>query len=281
MSSSTKTVRLNKFLADCGVASRRKADHLILGGHVKINGHIVKDLATQILIGQDRVQVDGRPVQLQVEPVYIMFHKPEHMLTTMSDPAGRPTVGDLLKGSKSRLFPVGRLDWDTEGLLLLTNDGDYAQKVAHPKTEISKTYMAKIRGQPTADQLQRLKKGVTIPGGRVRAEHVERIRMGSKSYDWILIVISEGKNRQVRHMFQKIGHDVQKLRRVAIGGLRLGKLRKGEFQVLSPHEAAKVFDRRYLKPKRLTSSKVMPNMKRKQSNKRGNSRKSTSQTDWK
>ncbi len=248
-------VRLNKFLAECGVASRRKADELISRGHVRINGRVERDLATQIVPNKDLVAVDGRRVQLETEKIYFMFHKPEHVLTSMTDPLGRPTVGDYLARFPKRIFPVGRLDWDTEGMLLLTNDGDFAQKVSHPKGNIPKTYMAKVNGQPTVAQLERLKKGVTIPGGRVRADHVERIKKGSDRYDWILIVIGEGKNRQVRFMFQKIGYDVQKLRRVAIGGLRLGSLRKGEFQQLSPRDAAKIFENRHARPKRAVSIK--------------------------
>jgi 23S rRNA pseudouridine2605 synthase len=251
----TKKVRLNKYLADCGVTSRRKADELIARGHTRVNGHVVRDLATQITPHQDLVLVDGRKVHPDTEKIYFMFHKPEHVLTSMSDPMGRPTVGDYLVRFPKRIYPVGRLDWDTEGLLLLTNDGEWAQKVAHPKGHIPKTYMAKVNGQPTVAQLERLKRGVTIPGGRVRADHVERIKKGSDRYDWILIVIGEGKNRQVRFMFQKIGYDVQKLRRVAIGGRRLGSLRKGEFQRLTPRDAAKIFENRHERPKRAVSIK--------------------------
>ena len=250
------TVRINKFLAECGIASRRKADELVRGGQVRVNGKTVTDLSTRIDPKSDKVSVSGKPIQTQTEEkIYLMFHKPEQVLTSLEDPAGRPTVADYLRKFPRRVFPVGRLDWDTEGLLLLTNDGEYAQKVAHPKEEIGKTYMAKVSGQPTTAQLEKLKRGVTIPGGRVRANHVERIKKGSKSYDWILIVISEGRNRQVRHMFQKIGYDVQKLKRVAIGGLRLGSLRKGEFQWLTPKEAARVFETRHVRPKRNVSVK--------------------------
>lgn len=250
------TIRINKYLADCGVASRRKADQLISSGHVRINGKTVTDLATKVNPKTDQVHVDGKPIRKQTEEkIYLMFHKPEQVLTSLSDPEGRPTISDYLKKFPKRVYPIGRLDWDTEGLLLLTNDGEYAQKVAHPSEGITKTYMAKVNGQPSVAQLEKLKRGVTIPGGRVRADHVERIKKGSKSYDWVLIVISEGRNRQVRHMFQKIGFDVQKLKRVAIGGLRLGSLRKGEFQWLRPKEAAKVFETRHVRPKRNASVK--------------------------
>jgi 23S rRNA pseudouridine2605 synthase len=144
-----------------------------------------------------------------------------------------------------RVFPVGRLDWETEGLLLLTNDGDFAQKVMHPREDIPKTYLAKLDGQPTDVHLQKLLRGVTIPGGRVKALHVERVKIGeSKQYDWVKIIITEGKNRQIRYMFQKIGYDVKKLRRVAIGQLTLGNLQKGEYGFLDAGGIARIFRKR-------------------------------------
>jgi 23S rRNA pseudouridine2605 synthase len=160
----------------------------------------------------------------------------------MTDPMGRPTVADFVKDLPYRVFPVGRLDWDTEGLLLLTNDGDFSQKVTHPKEEIPKTYLVKLDGKPTDAQLDKLRRGVTIPGGKVAAKFVERAKVGtSGTYDWVKIVITEGKNRQVRHMFQKIGYDVKKLKRTAIGQLTLGPLKKGEFAFLDEGGIRQVF----------------------------------------
>src|SRR5262245_10275722 len=206
--------RLNKFLADCGVASRRKADEIISEGRVQVNGKTVFELGVRVEPGVDRVTLDGKPVKPPSLKLYVIFNKPENVLTTMEDPEGRPTVADYMEQLPVRVFPVGRLDWDTEGLLLLTNDGDFAQKVMHPREEIPKTYLAKLDGQPTEKDLQKLLNGVTIPGGHVKAWHVERAKVGdSKQYDWIKIIIGEGKNRQVRFMFQKIGFDVKKLRR--------------------------------------------------------------------
>jgi len=240
-------IRLNKYLADCGVASRRGADALITDGQVQVNGKTVFELGVRVDPSMDRIVLNGKPVRapLTTQKIYVIFNKPEKVLTTMSDPEGRPTVADFMEKLPVRVFPVGRLDWETEGLLLLTNDGDFAQKVQHPREDIPKTYLAKLDGQPTEAHLQKLLRGVTIPGGRVKALHVERIKIGeSKQYDWVKIVISEGKNRQVRYMFQKIGYDVKKLRRVAIGQLTLGSLQKGEYAFLDTSMIARIFRKR-------------------------------------
>lgn len=239
------TTRLNKFLAECGLASRRKADDLISGGHVQINGKTVTELGTQVDAAHDRVTVDGKPVKPPTQKLYVIFNKPENVLTTMEDPEGRPTVADYMEQLPVRVFPVGRLDWDTEGLLLLTNDGEFAQKVMHPREEIPKTYLAKLDGIPNEKQLEKLRQGVTIPGGRVKAWHVESAKVGdSEKYGWVKIVIGEGKNRQVRFMFQKIGFDVKKLRRVAIGQLTLGTLQRGEYAFLDQGALARIFRKR-------------------------------------
>ena len=239
---SNNLIRLNKFLADSGLASRRKAEGLILTGAVQVNGKTVTELAVRVNPHVDRVTVNGKPIKPPSLKLYVIFNKPENVLTSMSDPEGRPTVGNFMEQLPVRVFPVGRLDWDTEGLLLLTNDGDFAQQVMHPKHEIPKTYLAKLDGQPTQEQLDKLLRGVTIPGGRVSAIHVERAKVGhSEQYDWIKIIIGEGKNRQVRHMFNKIGFDVKKLKRVAIGQLTLGPLQKGEFAFLDEGGLRKIF----------------------------------------
>lgn len=237
--------RLNKFLADSGVASRRKADEIIASGRVQVNGKTVYELGVRVELGVDRVTVDGKPVKPPTLKLYVIFNKPENVLTTMEDPEGRPTVADYMEQLPVRVFPVGRLDWDTEGMLLLTNDGDFAQRVMHPREEIPKTYLAKLDGQPTDKDLAKLLSGVTIPGGHVKAWHVERAKVGdSKQYDWIKIVIGEGKNRQVRFMFQKIGFDVKKLKRVAIGQLTLGALQKGEYAFLDEGTLRRIFAKR-------------------------------------
>lgn len=243
--SSQSGTRLNKYLADCGLASRRKADEIIASGVVQVNGKTVYELGVRVEPGIDRITVEGKPVKPSTQKIYVIFYKPENVLTTMEDPEGRPTVADYMEQLPVRVFPVGRLDWDTEGLLLLTNDGDFAQKVMHPREEIPKTYLAKLDGQPSDKELDKLLRGVTIPGGHVKAIHVERAKVGdSKQYDWIKIIIGEGKNRQVRFMFQKIGYDVKKLKRVAIGQLTLGSLQKGEYAFLDQGTLTRVFRKR-------------------------------------
>ena len=238
-------IRLNKYLADCGLASRRKADEMIAEGKVQLNGKTVFELGVRVEPEFDRVVVDGKTVKPPSLKLYVIFNKPENVLTTMEDPEGRPTVADFMEQLPVRVFPVGRLDWDTEGMLLLTNDGDFAQKVMHPREEIPKTYLAKLDGKPSQEQLTKLLRGVTIPGGRVKALHVETAKLGdSDKYDWVKIVISEGKNRQVRHMFEKIGFDVKKLRRVAIGQLTLGGLERGEYAFLDPIGLQRIFRKR-------------------------------------
>jgi len=239
---SSTLIRLNKYLASCGVASRRKADELIDSGSVKVNGKVVYELGIRINPLSDMVTVKGKRTWNKDKKIYLMFHKPKNTLTSMKDPEGRPTVSDYFKKLPVRVFPVGRLDWKTEGLLLLTNDGDFAQKVNHPRHKIPKSYLAKVSGKPTKEQLQRLVTGVSIPGGRVKALEAKKVfGKGKGQYDWIRIVITEGKNRQVRKMFEKIGFDVKKLQRIAIGKLRLGNLKRGDHVVLTPQDLRKIF----------------------------------------
>lgn len=236
------TLRLNKYIADCGISSRRKADELIEDGKVQVNSHTVTELGLKINPYKDQVKVRGKVVRPPADKVYLMFNKPTKVVTSTSDPEGRPTVTDFFKKNKKRLFPVGRLDWDTEGLLLMTNDGDFAQEILHPRNEIPKTYMVKLDGSPSEEQLNKLRRGVSIPdGGKVSAKYIERIQKGSKQYDWIRIIITEGRNRQIRKMFQKIGFDVKKLRRIAIGALKLGSVKKGEFRELTALDLHKIF----------------------------------------
>lgn len=236
-----KLVRLNKLIADRGLCSRRAADKLIEEGRVIVNGKKVFELGTQVEPHKDRVSVDGKPLRSAFEKVYIMMNKPKGVLTTMDDPHERPTVKIFLEDVPTRVFPVGRLDWDSEGLLLFTNDGDFANKVSNPHSEVTKTYLVKIDGQPRPDQLQKLIDGVSIVGGRVSAKYIEKIEKGRDQYAWLKIVITEGKNRQIRQMFAKIGFDVLKLQRVAIGRLRLGQLERGHKVFLNEAAAQRVF----------------------------------------
>lgn len=235
-------VRLNKFLALTGAASRRKSDELIEAGKVKVNGHVVRKMGLQITPGEDRVELRGRLVKPPEEMIYILFNKPKNVVTTLHDPEGRPSIKDYFAHIKMRLFPVGRLDWESEGLLLITNDGDFAQKITHPKENIPKTYHVKLSTTPKDSDLKKLVTGVSIIGGKVKALRAQIIpTRGSDKYPWVEIVISEGKNRQVRQMFQKIGCDVMKLQRVAIGELRLGKTQKGKYRLLGTQDLKKLF----------------------------------------
>jgi 23S rRNA pseudouridine2605 synthase len=238
---SSKHVRLNKLIADSGLASRRAADKIIEEGRVKVNGKKVYELGVKVHPALDKVTVDGKPLKAKTMPVYAMLNKPRGVLTTMEDPLERPTIKEYVEDLPVRLFPVGRLDWDSEGLLLLTNDGDWANKVMNPHSEVTKTYLVKVDGHPTQEQFQKLLNGVTIVGGKVAAKSVERIKRGKEQYDWIKIVITEGKNRQIRQMFEKIGFDVLKLQRVAIGRLRLGNVARGELVFLNEVAAERVF----------------------------------------
>ena len=234
-------VRLNKLIADSGLASRRKADRLIEEGRVTINGKKVYELGIKVDANQDKVIVDGKPLKRKTEAVYIMFYKPRGVLTTMDDPMGRPSIKDFVEHLPVRVFPVGRLDWDSEGLLILTTDGDYANRIMHPKEDVTKTYLVKLDGQPKPEQIKKLLDGVSIVGGRVKARHIEKVRRGREQYPWLKVIISEGKNRQIRQMFEKIGYDVMKLQRVAVGRLRLGSLTRGEMVFLNEAAAERVF----------------------------------------
>lgn len=242
------SVRLNKFIASTGIASRRNADRLIREGSVRVNGKTITELGTQIQPNKDKVFVNNKPVRPPDDLVYVMFNKPPRVVTTMNDPEGRPSVSDYFKKATIRLFPVGRLDWNSEGLLILTNDGEFAQKVSHPKFDVAKTYLVKLNGEPTEEQLNKLLRGISIIGGKTRALAVRKMdKRGSDKYDWVKIIIDEGRKHQVRLMFQKIGFDVKKLQRVAVGALQLANLKKGEFRILSPDDLKKVF----IKPKEL------------------------------
>ncbi len=236
-----KKIRLNKYIAQSGLASRRKADELIVGGSVKVNGHIITEMGSLVDPTSDSVKVGRKLIKPATELLYFMLNKPASVLSTVSDPEGRKTVMDYCEEITERVFPIGRLDWDSEGLLLLTNDGDFSQAVAHPKERIAKTYLVKISGKITDQKLEKLRNGITIPGGRVKALVAERTPHKQTKYDWIKLIIEEGKNRQIRYMMEKVDCDVIKLQRVAIGMLTLGKLKKGQLRQLSETEVDKIF----------------------------------------
>jgi 23S rRNA pseudouridine2605 synthase len=225
--------RLNKVLAAAGVDSRRHCDELIAAGRVKVDGEVVTDLGHRVGPEQ-KIEVDGHPIQRQ-RFVYWLVNKPRGYLSTNFDPAGRPRVIDLLLHVPERVFAVGRLDEDSEGLMLLTNDGELAQRLTHPRFGAEKTYIVQVAGQPSHDELHQLRTGMWISEGRVRAKHVKRI--GQRGNSTLLqIVLAEGKNREIRRMLAQLGHKVLTLKRVAIGPVQLGRLKKAKARRLSPPE---------------------------------------------
>ena len=231
---SEEKIRLNKYIAQSGLTSRRKADQLIAAGNVKINGIVVKELATEVL-PDDRVEVNGSPISLQRKMVYYMLNKPVGYVTTLSDEKGRPIVTDLLGDVTERVFPVGRLDYNTSGLLIMTNDGELANKLAHPRHKIYKTYRAEVTGVLSDERVAKLRKGVDI-GGFITSPARVRVLKQTKGYAVAEIEICEGKYRQVRRMFKAVGNKVVALQRVAMGELYLGRLMEGHYRKLTPEE---------------------------------------------
>ena len=225
--------RLQKILSRAGIASRRSAERIILEGRVSVNGVVAKELGTKADLGQDDVRVDGRRVRAPKETVYLLLNKPKGVVSTRHDPAGRRTVMDLVP-AVAGLFPVGRLDVTTEGLLLLTNDGDFAQRVSHPRYEVPRVYHAKVHGVPSPETIQRLVKGVRVDGERMSMDSVRILE--SEGNSWIEVTLHEGKNREVKRLLEAVGHPVAKLKRVALGPLTCKGLDPGEFRALTPKE---------------------------------------------
>jgi 23S rRNA pseudouridine2605 synthase len=234
-------VRINKLLSHAGIASRRVADELITQGRIEINGHVVTELGTKVDPERDDVRVDGRRLGKAPERRYLLMNKPRGIVSTRTDPQHRKTVIDLLAlaGIKGYFYPVGRLDFDSEGVMLLTNDGDFAERVTHPRYELERTYEAQVAGVPDAKDIERLRKGVTIEGHRTLPAKVRLLReVGGKGSTGAVIELTlrEGRNRQVRRMCDAIGHPVDKLRRTRIGTISTGHLRPGEIRDLTGAE---------------------------------------------
>lgn len=224
-------IRLQKFMAECGVASRRKCEEIILDGRVFVNGNRVTELGTKVS-EEDVVEVDGKELQPITKKVYIALNKPVGYVTTVSDQFDRPTVIDLVCDEiHTRIFPVGRLDYDTEGLLLLTNDGDITYKLTHPKHTIFKTYDVVLNEVPNPREIERLKKGVVIDGRKTQPAKLNWLKD-----NLIEISISEGRNRQIRKMFEAIGYTVVGLKRVSVGDISLGNIPLGRWRHLSKYE---------------------------------------------
>lgn len=234
-------VRLNKLLSQTGVASRRAADDLIVQGRVEINGRVVTELGTKADLEYDEVKVDGRRLKRPPARRYLLMNKPRGVVSTRSDPQRRTTVVDLLvrAGLDGYFYPVGRLDSDSEGLILLTNDGEFAERVTHPRYELERTYEAQVAGVPDARDLDRLRHGVDIEGRRTLPARVKLLRVvptRGESSAVLELTIREGRNRQVRRMCDAIGHPVDRLRRTRIGSIADGSLHSGQFRELTPTE---------------------------------------------
>lgn len=222
-------------LARAGIASRRAAEDLIRRGAVSVNGHVIRELGTRADPRVDRITVDGKPLRRQTALHYVAFNKPVGMVTTLTDPEGRPCVGDVITALRHSLHPVGRLDYHTSGLLLLTNDGELTARLTHARYGVPKTYAAKLDRSPTAEQLARLRGGVKIEQGPAARARVRPTR-SADGKGWVTVTIYEGRNRQVRRMFEELGLRVEKLRRVAIGPLSLGSLPTGATRKLLTEE---------------------------------------------
>jgi 23S rRNA pseudouridine2605 synthase len=227
-------VRLQKFLAQAGLASRREAERLIQAGRVEVNGRIVTRLGTRIDPRRDAVRVDGSRIRDAGRRVYFLLNKPRGYVTTTSDPEGRPTVMQLLEGVGERIFPVGRLDWDSEGLLILTNDGELANRLTHPRNHVPKIYRVKVKGRIPSAAIEAARHGVLIDGRRSLPARVRRV--SGQTHTWLEIVLREGRKNQIRRIFERLGHPVLKLRRVAIGPLADRILKPGQFRRLTPEE---------------------------------------------
>lgn len=227
-------MRLNKYIAQAGIASRRKADELTVQGKVRINGAVMKEPGYDVAEG-DVVEVDGRVVRHEVKKVYVMLNKPLGYITSADDEKSRPTVMELVADIEERLFPIGRLDYNTSGMLLMTNDGELAYKLSHPKHHVYKTYRARVSGQLSGERLAKLRNGVDI-GGFVTSRAIVNVIRQSERSAIVEIKIYEGKNRQVRKMFSAVGNKVLELERVAIGDLYLGHLRQGHYRKLTRQE---------------------------------------------
>lgn len=229
--------RLQKLLAHAGVASRRKAEQLIREGRVAVNGAVITELGTKADPDRDHIKVDGKHIRPQEKPVYLVMNKPKNLVTTVSDPQGRRTVMDLLRGVKARVYPVGRLDYHSEGLLLLTNDGEFAKRITAPATHVAKTYVVKVNGPLSPEQEIKFREGVPLGGKRTAPAGLKLMRRAENP--WYEVRLIEGRQNQIRLMFKNFGRLVEKLRRVRIGFLELGSLEPGEFRYLTPAEVAR------------------------------------------
>lgn len=228
-------VRLQKLIAGTGLSSRRKAEMLIASGRVSVNGKIVTELGTKVDPGRDHVKVDGKHLTSAQPFVYLMLNKPKNVMSTLDDPGGRTTVKDFLRGVSVRVFPVGRLDFDSEGLMLLTNNGELAQALLHPRYHVPKTYLIKVKGVLKDEDITHLERGIRLEDGMTSPAHVKKVRK-VEANSWLEITIREGRKHQVKRMLDAVGHPVLKLLRIRMGPLSLGGLEPGEFRFLTDRE---------------------------------------------
>jgi 23S rRNA pseudouridine2605 synthase len=231
--------RLQKIISQAGITSRRKAEELILQGRVEVNGKVVRTLGAKANPEKDHVKLNGRLLQLKQPKIYLMLNKPKGYVTTLQDPEGRPTVIELLKGVHQRVYPIGRLDYDAEGLLLFTNDGETAEHLMHPRYEIPRTYLVKVKGVLEDPEIKQLEIGVPLEDGMTAPCRIEKIRKTQEN-SWIELTMREGRNRQIKRMMEHAGHPVLKLKRILFAGLELASLETGEYRYLTEKEIQKI-----------------------------------------
>lgn len=260
--------RLQKIIAHAGFASRREAEAMIREGRVTVNGRVVTELGSRASASRDHIKVDGRLITRAEPHRYILLYKPKEVMTTVEDPQGRPTVIQLVRGVRERIYPVGRLDFHSEGLIILTNDGDLAFKVSHPRHGSVKTYNVKVRGVPEERLIDKLQRGITIDGKRTLPCEIRRIRTTGRTEEegnsWFEVKLREGRTQQIRKMFQAVGHPVAKLKRVAIGPISDPKLTPGDWRELTKQEVkqlATVMEPKAPKPARRATKRPVSRKK--------------------
>ncbi len=249
--------RIQKIISRAGISSRRKAEELMLSGAVTVNGRVIRELGSKADSERDHIKVSGKLINPKQPKAYLMLNKPREVVTTLSDPMGRVTVKELLRGVRTRVYPVGRLDYDSEGLLLLTNDGDWVQTMLHPSFGVPKTYEVKVKGVLTDEEIRTLSKGVELSDGRTLPCQIRKIKKTEKN-SWLEMTIHEGRNRQIRRMLETMDHPVLKLKRIRMGRLSLGALPVGKYRYLTAQEI-KSLKAYVMVPKR---SKPAPKMSR-------------------
>ncbi|GLB46894.1 pseudouridine synthase [Philodulcilactobacillus myokoensis] len=232
--------RLQKVMAHDGIASRRKSEKIIQSGRVKVNGKTITTLGTKVNPHKDEIEVDDVPLDKE-EPVYFLFYKPRQVISSVSDNKNRKTVVDFFSDVSERIYPVGRLDYDTSGVLLLTNDGDFDNLLTHPRYEVSKTYVARVKGVLSNDDFKKLRTGVIVNGNKTTVDHSKLVQINSKTDTSIInVTLHEGKNHEVKNIFKAIDHPVTKLKRISYGFLTLHKLRAGQWRPLKKFEVDKL-----------------------------------------